>query len=423
MKLSGKGWLQKYLNYRLECPLSREFHSTQARQLDEPIEHYLYRILQPTGFMYGYPADIPFVGHHELSVWSSDQKMTVLLVESLILCSLYDYPPDVRHQLVVSEEIMLEAGSFYAEIFPELADRTKLISRKKRTDLELSEYLIESNVGVKNKWSSVMKSFFHNSLLFLDVIYFLSWVQRKGEIAGLKQHIVDIHKIILRILAAAAQADDVIKREETHLFNFILSSAQLTLEHEADIMDVYLNKRIGWEQIDLSPLDNWLAKKYVLEMAILMTWADRDLVSSEMEFLQQLTFRLNLPESELDQSLFAVESFVSANWESVHYLQDKAEYQIATQRLKKRFTNVLLKNRNRILMEVRESKELMTLLAKSRKEELTEEERKIVKAQLLDILKTIPALAIFLLPFGSILLPLALQILPQHIIKPSAFYD
>jgi hypothetical protein len=48
-------------------------------------------------------------------------------------------------------------------------------------------------------------------------------------------------------------------------------------------------------------------------------------------------------------------------------------------------------------------------------------EKKKVKKQLLDICKTIPSLTIFLLPGGSLLLPLMIKFIPQ--ILPSAFNE
>jgi hypothetical protein len=51
---------------------------------------------------------------------------------------------------------------------------------------------------------------------------------------------------------------------------------------------------------------------------------------------------------------------------------------------------------------------------------LTEGEKRKVKAQLLDVAKTIPALAIFALPAGAIVLAVLIKVLPFNIL-PSAF--
>ena len=77
------------------------------------------------------------------------------------------------------------------------------------------------------------------------------------------------------------------------------------------------------------------------------------------------------------------------------------------------------KNRKRLYQELKESKELMLLLTKSTHTKLTEEEKEKIKEQLLDILKGIPAFAIFMLPGGVLLLPLLIKLIPG--IMPSSF--
>lgn len=80
---------------------------------------------------------------------------------------------------------------------------------------------------------------------------------------------------------------------------------------------------------------------------------------------------------------------------------------------------LLQKNKKRLVHELNQSKELVSLLKKSTHEKLSDVEKEQLKTQLLDVLKAIPALAIFLLPGGIILLPLVAKILPD--ILPSAF--
>jgi len=79
------------------------------------------------------------------------------------------------------------------------------------------------------------------------------------------------------------------------------------------------------------------------------------------------------------------------------------------------------KNKLRLAKEIRESKELLTLLTKSTHKKLTKEEKKKVKNQLLDICKSIPALAVFMLPGGALLLPLLIKLIPD--ILPSSFRE
>lgn len=76
-------------------------------------------------------------------------------------------------------------------------------------------------------------------------------------------------------------------------------------------------------------------------------------------------------------------------------------------------------NKKRLMHEINQSKELMQLISKSTTQDLSDDEWKQVKDQMLDIFKSIPALAIFLLPGGMLLLPLVIKLIPQ--LMPSSF--
>ena len=82
---------------------------------------------------------------------------------------------------------------------------------------------------------------------------------------------------------------------------------------------------------------------------------------------------------------------------------------------------LLQKNKLRLYQELSQSKEAMQLIHKSTHAKLSLEEKEKIKIQLLDICKSIPALAVFLLPGGALLLPLLIKLIPD--ILPSAFRD
>ena len=82
---------------------------------------------------------------------------------------------------------------------------------------------------------------------------------------------------------------------------------------------------------------------------------------------------------------------------------------------------LLQKNKKRLLQELKQSKEAMYLIRKSTHAKLSNQEKEKIKIQLLDICKSIPALAVFLLPGGALLLPLLIKLIPD--ILPSAFRD
>ena len=63
---------------------------------------------------------------------------------------------------------------------------------------------------------------------------------------------------------------------------------------------------------------------------------------------------------------------------------------------------------------------LESIFATKLANKLTKEKKK-VRRQLLDICKTIPSLTIFLLPGGSLLLPILIKFIPQ--LLPSSFNE
>lgn len=85
----------------------------------------------------------------------------------------------------------------------------------------------------------------------------------------------------------------------------------------------------------------------------------------------------------------------------------------------KELNDLIDKNKVRLLQELAESKELVLLIKESMSRPLTLNEKGKVKAQLLDICKSIPAFTVFMLPGGALLLPLLLKLIPN--LLPSAF--
>ncbi|MGS4344657.1 LETM1-related biofilm-associated protein [Myroides odoratus] len=79
------------------------------------------------------------------------------------------------------------------------------------------------------------------------------------------------------------------------------------------------------------------------------------------------------------------------------------------------------RNKGRILKEIQKNKQLMQLLMDSTHRNLDIQEKKLIKKQTLEVIKTIPSLAIFLLPGGTILLPIILKFIPS--LLPSSFNE
>lgn len=84
--------------------------------------------------------------------------------------------------------------------------------------------------------------------------------------------------------------------------------------------------------------------------------------------------------------------------------------------IKKYLKRLFLANKEAILLEVLSIKGLMQLLMKAwnTDEKWTKEEKKEIKKHLRNIAKIIPAVAIFSLPGGSLLLPILAEVLDRR---------
>ncbi len=87
--------------------------------------------------------------------------------------------------------------------------------------------------------------------------------------------------------------------------------------------------------------------------------------------------------------------------------------------IKKYFKRLILVNKEAILMEVLAVKGLMQLLMKTRNtdERWTRGERTEIKRHLRNIAKIIPAVVIFVLPGGSLLLPILAEALDRRRVR------
>jgi len=417
MNPSARGWLEKYIQYRSDYPI--ELSNLNIEDKDA----LLYRIIQPTGLIYGHPVHSPDLRHPKEQRWNSLGRMKVVLLESFFHSALLknDSKPSSQDEW---RDFYLETGQsigpFYDHLNPIAAKKGfSFFSKPKQNDFRHAEQSLRKNLFLQSRWDYFWASLFHNSLLFLDAYYFGEW--RAGRFSNIKWHKDAMKMMLLKVLAAAAHANHIIEREERNMFYSFLNSADLTSGHQQVAKDAF-NDGITLDEIDLRQADTWILRRYVLELAILMIWSDKVVTEEERGFLSDLSKRLGFSETELDVSLIAIESFVLENWKDVYFLQSKHSFKVISETVVDRISFVVKKNKNSLLQEMRESKELFELVERSKKESLTEEEKEKVRVQMIDVLKTIPAFVIIALPGTFLTLPLLLKILPREAF-PTSFQD
>ncbi len=414
MKPKDKGWLKEYLEFRKDL-----FKDISISKKTSHPEQSLYRIMQPTGLMYGQTAGK--IQHPAAEEWDEKDKLKILLAESLISSSLLHHNKPVNTPEELSGafvDSLNSIGKFYNSIFPELATPAKTLFGRRKSPLELAEKIldkrIERSVQFKdNFWTS----FFHNSLLFLDVFIFGQWMHTNAD-----QIVTDFFRYereelrfsVIKVIAAAAHSDEVINYEEQRLLEYFIQGTDLAPARKKEALAIF-DKGVAIEDINLPSENSWILKKFFLEIAILTTWADRKVEQAEHDFLKRFCEYLGFTDDDLENSMIAIEGFVLEHWQQLEYLQDKQDYKRLSEHYIARVAKVAEKNKGRIVKEIEESKAVSDLLVKARTQELTPDEAEQVRQALIQMLKTVPTFVIISLPQQFLTLPILMKILPKSI--------
>jgi hypothetical protein len=414
MNPNEKGWLKEYIDFRIE--ILRDLTTDAARKRSHP-EHSLYRIIQPTGLMYG--QSIGVSGHPDQDSWHTREKMKVLLAESLISSSLLFYEKQNGSPLDIVEAIdktLEHITNFYNNIFPELATPAKSLFGKKRSPIELVEKILDKRIERTSEFEgNFWTYFFHNSLLFLDVFIFGQWIHTNADriVADFFRYERDeLRFSVVKVIAAASHANKEVEYEEKKLLDFFLHSTDLSSEKRKEAVKIF-EKGIEIHEITLPSENSWILKKFFLEIAVLTIWADKKVEEVEMDFLKNFAVHLGFNEDDLENSLIAIEGFVLENWEHLSYLQNNQDYQQVSEQFIKRVAKIAEKNTQRLMKELHENQEVVELLKRSRAEELTADEKEKMRLALVQILKTIPTFLIISLPRKFLTLPVLLKIVPK----------
>src|SRR5690606_30013409 len=261
-------WLKNYLEFRKD--LLKDL--THTKREAHP-EQSLYRVLQPTGLMYGQRVtdiDIP-----DSEDWNEKDKMKILLAESLVSSSLLFNDTPVNNPDDLSSAVMKAVeniGNFYNNIFPEMATPSTTLFGRKKTPMELAEKILEKRIELTSELEgNFWAYFFHNSLLFLDIYIFGQWIHTNADriVADFFRYERDeLRFSVVKVIAAATHANREVAFEKKRLFDLFLSSTDLPADKRKEAIKIF-DKGILIEEMNLPAENSWILKKFFLEVAIL----------------------------------------------------------------------------------------------------------------------------------------------------------
>lgn len=405
----AKGWIHKYFDLVVRGEISLDLERPdETRKL-----HFMHLTLGHSGIVFGYPLQLIFAKNIDDSSWTIEEKLKLLLFEAHLF---------IYQQIHIREEFDREAflqslTNFYSHHNESGVSRLFKVFKKENNE-EILESVLAKRIDIKsnyleNKWWVNSLS---NAFAYLDVILFDDFEHKRKDEALKSYH--NYAENALTAITLSIYSDGIIEAKETDLFHFFLASANLDEEdREAAIQRFETGATLS--DFSFFVPKHWLFKRFLFDISVMTILATHDAQPEEVAFLSEFGNHLEIEEEEVDASMRMVENFVLKSEGKASYLSDGSKYDKVYKSFSKRWSKVISRNSDKFKSELRESKELVVLIRKSSTQELTPEEKETVKTQFKDLAKSIPALTVFMLPGGAVLLPLLLKIIPDMI--PSAF--
>lgn len=390
---SVPGWIEKFF---IEQKTSVQ-HTIASQE-----EFYIRT--RATGFIFGH-------------IVSFDTAVPVPITERLpeeiskigMLNTLYQMYCLAKQQNNPSDFIS-EAVAFYNLLTPKGFNPLQKMLQSSSEPSKL-EKIIHDRVQTNEDLFS--KSFSHvitNALLFVDVLAFQKYLE-KGSLPD--KYFNRIEDIVMKVVSLSLKSKTGISVHDDLLQKLFESSVRYTKSANSGIQTI--------DDLDLSYLSNDLEKYYVIDLAGISLWSDAKVENEERYFLFRLGDNLDIPESFTIESIHFINNFIERYKKDIPYFNNSNPVKNFYDHTTESVQVLINRNKNRLIKELSQSKELMQLLAKSTHKDLDKDEKKKIKTQLLDICKTVPSLTIFLLPGGSLLLPILIKFIPQ--LLPSAFNE
>lgn len=390
---SASGWIDKFFQ--------------EQRHLQLPVVVYsreLYENTRETGFIYGHV--VAFDTPVEISTkgWISEECSKVALLNTLYgVYGLVTHETNsvdfIKKTILFYEEMHPKGMSFLDKMLPENPPSVNL------------EKIIASRVQTNE--NIISKNFSHivtNALLFIDVLAFNQFLLN-GNIP--QNYLKKMEEAVVSIVSKALQVKSVKSDYDDLLIKLFESSVRYTKFSKSEFTDI--------NSLELDYFSKNLEKYYLIDMAGLAMWTDAEMEVSEKEFLLNLAKNMEVPEEFVRTSIASTKQFIGTYKKQIPFFNYsnpvKHFYDQATQNVKVLIT----RNSHRLKKELANNADLMLLLSHSTHRSLDAKEKKKVKKQLLEICKTIPSLTIFLVPGGSLLLPILVKFIPK--LLPSTFNE
>lgn len=387
---SINGWIEKFIQQHA------------ANVVTYYTDESFFRASQKSGLIYGYVVNYHLKTDIDDAKWDAEEKMKVGFLATLL--ALFQF-----QKLDSKTAFLNELLSFYDQISRGKFSFLNMVLPQSNSYQKLESII---NERLQTNDNIVTKNFTHmvtNSMLYIDVLAF-EYYLKNNSIS------VEFFKNLERKCLALIMFSLNVKKHKSEYDIMLLKMFENSLRYSK------VSKINNHEIIDIVFEGNRseLESLYLYEIAHMTLLSDGVVNENEQVFLTEFALKLGLNKN-----------FQNSGYELVKFInkyKNNLPFYNLNHPVKQFYTNtqdniakLVSRNKTRLLKELSESKELVKLLGKSTQNELSFEEKKKVKKQLLDICKSIPSLTIFLLPGGGLLLPILIKFIPQ--LLPSAFNE
>ena len=347
----AKGWINKYFDLvdkmQIDLAISRP---EGMRKLN-----FMHLTLGHSGLVFGYPMQLIFARNLDDSRWTTEEKLKLLLFEA----HLFVYLQINRDKEFSKKDFTEQLFSFYK--LHNSSTIKKLFSFKSKDQDEMLENALTKRIDIKrnlldNKWWVNSLS---NAFAYLDVLLFDDFVHKEKHEALLSYDL--FAQNALTAITLAAYSDGEIEKKEKDMFDLFLASARLD-DHDRELVKERFKRGAKLEDFSSFVKDHWLFKRFLLDLSILTIFSTQETLAEEIEYLEELSIFLNIPEVELNDSLRIAENFILKSKNDVVYLSDDSNYEKVYSRFKNSWSKILIRNEDKLAIELKESKELVVLI-------------------------------------------------------------
>ncbi len=435
------GWLVRYLIFRSSTPFTGPepyLEFTGEDFGEEKFDELLYLEVEKNGMFFGCPViSRPVQNLANKLNFPKQQGGTILLyLETLFSIALIEnesLTSNLQHATTIPYhnrllKIILLAlryhipGIFYR--IPEDILLTELLAENETLHGALTQFEEELLDSVTLKGYSSLGNR-QNNFAFSKLYFFLLWTRAeakndKSEPEAFLEMDKELREEMILTFAALIWANDYVDSTEQQVIEKYIEQTKLT-EAKQNKLNQRILEPVKIEDIHCS-ITSVIISSYFVEQLILLSLIDNQEAWQERELIEKISLKLELTSEKLEQLYFTVAEFFSVHNERLEFLKNNTAARQFQDYMNDKVVKIVKKNVDNIMKEIGETKELSELLLKATTKPLTTEEKQKVQDQLIDVAKSIPALAIFALPGGGILLPILIKVLPFNIL-PSSFQD